>query len=65
MEEDKKLDMNIEEDNPRGDRPTQQQALWVDYDKNRLEAIKKNLEDRFVVPPFSILDTRQGYLAGG
>ncbi len=65
--EEKKVDLNINEQDPErtGDRPTQQQALWEDFDKNRLEAIKKNLEERFVVPPFSVLDTRQGYWQEG
>jgi len=66
-EEEKKVDLNIDEDDlaGRGERPRQQQTLWPDFDKERLEAIKKNLEDRFVVPPFSVLDTWQGYWQEG
>lgn len=66
-DEEKKFDMNISEEDPegKGGRPTQQQSLWEDFDERRLEAIKKNLEDRFIVPPFTILDTRQGYWQEG
>lgn len=67
MDDKTMLDMNIDEDDlsGRGERPKEQQTLWPDFEERRLEAIKKNLEERFVVPPFSILDTRQGYWQEG
>lgn len=66
-EEEKTFDMNIDEEaTPSGtSRPTEQQSLWADYEEQRLAAIKKSLEERFIVPPFTILDTRQGYWREG
>jgi len=61
------VDMNIDEEEGigKGKRPKSQPSLWADFDEQRLAAIKRNLEDRFVVPPFSVLDTRQGYWQEG
>lgn len=64
---DNKLNLNIdEEESLSQDRsPRDQGFLWKDFEKDKFEARRKTLAERFVVPPFSILDTRQGYWQQG
>ena len=60
-------DLNIDEDESLSqERPPKNQGfLFADFEKDKFEARRKNLAERFIVPPFSVLDTQQGYWQEG
>lgn len=64
---DNKLNLNIDENESLSEeRPPRNQAfLFKDFEADKFEARRKNLAERFIVPPFSILDQRQGYWQEG